>query len=90
MKAGKVGEIRGLEEIRTYPNVIQVLQRFQTGDSVTNDMVGTERQVFARIYTVAQTVKESAELLRLIHCTLTISNEFGDDMILDWYQKESK
>ena len=90
LKAGKVGEIRGLEEIRTYPNVIQVLQRFQTGDSVTNDMVGTERQVFARIYTVAQTVKESAELLRLIHCTLTISNEFGDDMILDWYQKESK
>lgn len=87
LKAGKVGAINGMEAVRSHPNVIQVLQRFQAGDSVTTDMVGTERQVFARIYTVARTPAESAELLRLISRTLSVKDELGEDMVLDWYQK---
>ena len=89
LKAGKVGTISGMDAIRSHPNVIQVLQRFQTGDSVTSDMIGTERQVFARIYTVARTPTESAELLRFINRTLSVNDELGEGMILDWYQKES-
>lgn len=88
LKAGKVGAISGMDAISSHPNVIQVLQRFQVGDSVTSDMVGTERQVFARIYTVAQTPGESAELLKYINCTLSVKDEMSENMVLDWYQKE--
>jgi hypothetical protein len=52
-------------------------------------MVGTERQVFARIYTVARTLDESAELLRFINDTLLIADESGENMVLDRYEKES-
>lgn len=89
LKTGNVASIRGMDEVRSHPNVIQVLQRFQTGDSVTSDMIGTERQVFARIYTVARTPTESAELLRFIERTLSVNDELGENMVLDWYQKES-
>ena len=89
LKAGKVGSIGGMESLRSHPNVIQVLQRFQTGDSVTSDMVGNERQVFARIYTVARTSAESADLLRFINRTLSVNDEFGENMVLDWYKMES-
>lgn len=89
LRAGTVGEINGMEAIRSQPNVIQILQRFQVGDSVTPNMVGTERQVFARIYTVARTSDESAELLRFINDTLLIADESGENMVLDRYEKES-
>lgn len=89
LKAGKIGAISGTDALRSHPNVIQVLQRFQTGDSVTSDMVGTERQVFARIYTVARTATESAGVLQFINRTLSVSDEMGESMVLDWYQKES-
>ena len=88
LKAGKVATIDGMDAVRSHPNVIQVLQRFQTGDSVTSEMVGTERQVFARIYTVARTHRESAELLKYINCTLSVKDEMSENMVLDWYQKE--
>jgi glycosyltransferase involved in cell wall biosynthesis/biotin carboxylase len=88
LKAGKVSAISGLEAIRSHPNVIQVLQRFKVGESVTDDMIGTERQVFARIYTVAHTSRESAELLKFINNTLSIKDERGANMVLDRYEKE--
>jgi glycosyltransferase involved in cell wall biosynthesis/biotin carboxylase len=88
LKVGKVSAISGLDAIRSHLNVIQVLQRFQIGDSVTSDMIGTERQVFARIYTVAKTSRESVELLKFINSTLSIKDEQGEDLVLDWYEKE--
>jgi biotin carboxylase len=88
LKTGDVKFISGIEQIRSHRNVIQVLQRFEVGDSVTSDMVGTERQVFARIYTVASTPAESSDLLNFISRTLLIEDESGENMILDWYQRE--
>lgn len=88
LKTGKIGTISGMDAIRSHPNVIQVLLRFQTGDSVTSEMVGTERQVFARIYTVARTPGESAELMKYIHHTLSVKDEMSENMVLDWYRKE--
>jgi hypothetical protein len=88
LKVGKVGAILGLEAICSHPNVIEVLQRFQIGDSVTSDMVGTERQVFARIYTVAKTSEESAKLIKFINSTLLIKDQQGKNLVLDWYEKE--
>lgn len=89
LRSGTVGAISGMDVLLSHSNVIQILQRFQVGDSVTIDMVGTERQVFARIYTVAQSFEESVELLNLLRNTLSVNDEFGENMVLDWYQKES-
>lgn len=87
LKAGRVGTVAGMDAIRSHPQVIEVLQRFQTGDVVGADMVGTERQVFARIYTTAKTPQASEEVLRFIHQTVVVQDENGVDMVLDRYQK---
>ena len=87
LKAGRVGTVLGMDRVRAHPQVIEVLQRFQTGDVVGADMVGTERQVFARIYTTAQTPQASEEVLRFIHDTVVVQDESGADMVLDRYQK---
>lgn len=87
LKSGQISQTRGLEAIRAHPNVIEVLQRFQIGDEVTSDMLGTERQVFARIYTSAQTAEASQKILEFIHQTLTVVDKTGADMVLDRYQK---
>jgi biotin carboxylase len=89
LKAGRISKINGVAEIQSHPNVIQVLQRFNVGDLVTKEMIGTERQVFARIYTVSKTYIESADVLRFINKILSINNESGEDMVLDSYQKEA-
>jgi biotin carboxylase len=87
LKAGQVGAVVGLDAIRAHPQVIEVLQRFQPGDWVSADMVGTERQVFARIYTTARTPDESRNVLQFIHTTLSVQDTTGADMVLDRYQK---
>ena len=85
LRAGKLSQIVGLDAVKNHPNVIQVLQRFQAGDSVTEAMLGTERQVFARIYTVATSKQESAAVVQFIADRLSILDEAGDSMILDSY-----
>ena len=88
LKPGKIGAISGIDEVRSQVNVIEVLQRFHTGDLVTSDMIGTERQVFARIYTVAKTKQESIELLDFISRKLSVQDQYGENMVLDWHQKK--
>jgi hypothetical protein len=76
-----------MDAVRAHPQVIEVLQRFQPGDAVGADMVGTERQVFARIYTTATSLEDSQAVLRFIHQTVVVHDESGVDMVLDRYQK---
>jgi len=88
LKAGRLGSVNGLDGIENHPNVIQVLQRFKPGDCVTEAMLGTERQVFARIYTVAKSKQESASVTRFIEQHLSVRDDAGENMILDSYRRE--
>jgi biotin carboxylase len=47
---GEITEVRGIEDLTSDPNVIRFIQRLFIGDVVTKEMVGTEAQVFARLY----------------------------------------
>ncbi len=85
LSAGQIGNIKGLDSISSHENVIYVLQRFNKGDTVSKSMLGTERQVFARIFTVSNSQQESAETIRYIYNHLKVLNRHGEDMILDVY-----
>lgn len=88
LRQGKIGKIRGLEELHNDPNVIFVMQRFQEGEFVTNAMIGTERQVLARIYVVCDSKEQYKEKIRQIECELDIRDEFNDDMVLTLFDPE--
>lgn len=82
-KPGRIGKILGLEEIRKEPSVIKIVQRFDIGDTVTEEMIGTERQVFARIYIVENTVQEFRSLYKRILKSVRVLDTVGDFMLLD-------
>jgi biotin carboxylase len=84
LKAGKIASIEGLEKIKNHKNVIFVVERFKEGDEVASAMVGTERQVLYRIYTVTDSVAETNQTILDIQNILDVRDESGNDMVLEW------
>jgi len=81
---GKIGSIKGLDDLKSDKKIANVLDRFKTGDVVTPDMLGTERQVFARIYIEGNSTPELNQKIDEIKNNLIIHDEQGKDMILYW------
>ncbi|WP_299522679.1 carbamoyl-phosphate-synthetase [Winogradskyella sp.] len=84
LNAGKIASIKGLEELKNHKNVIFVVERFKEGDVVEPAMIGTERQVLYRIYTVSDSVAETNQTILDIQNILEIKDEEGQDMVLEW------
>ena len=84
LKEGEIGRIEGLEDIKSDKDVIFVLDRFKENDVVTPDMIGTERQVFSRIYIVADSIEDINKKVDEFKSLLRVTNNEGGDMILDW------
>jgi biotin carboxylase len=84
LKQGKINKISGLDEIKNDNFIIEVIQRFKIGDIVEKEMLGTERQVFARIYCVVNNKTEQMNIYEKIKQILQIENELGENMILDY------
>jgi biotin carboxylase len=84
LKSGIIRDIRGLDSIRRDPCVVFVLQRFEEGDRVATDMVGTERQVLARIYMVADSGDKLAQKVEQFKSDLSVVDSEDNDMIVDW------
>ena len=81
---GKIGNIDGLNEIKDDESVNEVIQRFYLNDIVTNDMVGNEKQVFARIYLVEDSQQLIKEKILRFQKALRITDTDGKNMIIDW------
>jgi hypothetical protein len=60
-----------------------MMQRFFEGDSITQAMLGTERQVFARIYLQHRDVSQLHQDILTIHDTLVVQNQENQSLILD-------
>lgn len=84
LKDGKIDSIQGLEEIKADEGVVFVLERFEIGDTVYPEMLGTEKQVFARIYVIADSIIEVNEKIDNFRNKLKIIDANGENMILEW------
>lgn len=84
LKDGIIGSIQGLKEIKDDDNVVFVLERFKTGDTVKEEWLGTEKQVFSRIYIVADSIQEMNNKISEIRDFLKIGDSKGNNMILSW------
>jgi biotin carboxylase len=85
LKAGTIGSIDGMDELYNEPAVAFVMRRFQSGETVTPAMVGTERQVLARVYVVADTEGELVAAIHRVNRMLQVTDTAGQDMIVDRY-----
>ncbi len=86
LKGGTVGSIEGLETVKNDNNVVYVLERFKEGDVVPPEWLGTEKQVYSRIYVTADSISEINAKITDIKNALTIKDMEGNDMVLEWLQ----
>ena len=59
-------------------------EALKVGEIVETEMLGTERQVFARIYCVVNNKMEQENIYEIIKKSLHIFDENGENMILDY------
>nr|MBQ6739710.1 hypothetical protein [Synergistaceae bacterium] len=82
VKEGRIGEVCGLDLLDSDKRVITIVQRLHEGDLVPNDWIGTEKQVFARLYLCADSKDQLAESLLHYMDTVRVFDEHGKDMLL--------
>jgi len=85
---GKITSIQGLTEIIELPSVIDIVQRYNVGETVYEEMIGTEQQVFARIYLQADTRQAVEHDVNKLSDLLRIKNEANQCLILDIFRYE--
>jgi biotin carboxylase len=85
LKEGEICRINGLEQIEKQQNVFQIIQRLYVGEKVSKEMIGTERQVFARFYMVADSKFELRNTIVFIQENLKVYNSKNRNMILEIY-----
>jgi len=83
LKEGEIGCIIGLERIEKQQKVFQIIQRLFVGEKVSKEMIGTERQVFARFYMVADSKFELRNTIEFVQENLKVYDNRNRDMILE-------
>ncbi|MBR2461039.1 MAG: hypothetical protein IKB34_07405 [Clostridia bacterium] len=80
LRAGRIAEIRGLDKVKSHPNVIDLLQYYREGDTVSRQAIGTLSQHFARISVIAESQAEVISAVDELQSALSILDEDGNEM----------
>ena len=85
LKKGVIKKVEGISLIKKFKSVIKIAQRFSEGEKITENMIGTERQVFCRIYININNnnLNELYDEIKKIKQIIKITNESGDNLIVD-------
>lgn len=84
LKSGKINKIDGLQEIEKKKGFVKIKQRLFVGDHITKNMVGNEKQVFARIYVKGRTRKILKKIVEEISQSVSVRSEYNENMVLDY------
>jgi biotin carboxylase len=82
LKKGKIKSITGIEQYKNDPAVVEMLQRFYVNDEITEEMLGTEAQVFIRIYVVVNSKVERKLKIDEIQTNIKVLNTNYENMLL--------
>lgn len=88
LRPGKIRQIIGLDRIRGDASVFRVVTRFREGDVVLPEFVGTEGQVFARVYVACDTFEQLYQKVDELQKCLCILDEDGQSMLLPGFKSE--
>ncbi|RHV92935.1 ATP-grasp domain-containing protein [Culturomica massiliensis] len=81
-KPGVIGEIKGVEQIRTLPGVIDLIFTYLAGEEIPQKAVGTLAQVILRVFIVSETKKQLKQTMDEVHRSIEIHSTTGEDMLL--------
>lgn len=80
LQAGRIGQIEGVEAVKSHPAIINFTQFLDIGDEVTQ--VGTLKQTFARLHLLCDTRAELREAITEVQALLKVKNADGENMLL--------
>ena len=81
-KPGKIAELRGIEEVRAMPQVIDVYVAHPAGDEITEKMKGLLAQITVRVLGKADSIDEMKQLIADINSTIRIISTEGEELQL--------
>lgn len=79
-KPGQVKKLEGLEELKKIRGIFVILQRFQIGDIIPEQI--SMRQIAFYILIVAENANKMRELISTINKTLHVYNELGEELLI--------
>lgn len=85
LKKGIINKIYNLDKIKKHKCFLDIIQRFKLKDKIKSSFIGTEKQVFARIYLASKKKTELINAINYIHKKLKILDNNNNDLILDKY-----
>lgn len=89
LKEGEISSLEGFDILDNNPNIIHVVTRLKVGDIITKDIIGTEKQVFCRIYIVANSKNELKNILFNLQSKLRVISSKNENMVLNGFDIES-
>lgn len=79
---GEIAKIEGLENIDEDERVVAIISRFNVGDTVFEEWIGTEKQVLTRLYLVCDTQEELAAAIKEYQQKVRVYDKAGNNMLL--------
>jgi hypothetical protein len=88
LNAGTISSIEGMEDLKSDKEIIHIVQRMAEGDKVTPEMLGRERQVFARIYIVCNNKEAYKKKIHELQSQIKIYDAGGQNMDLKGFNPD--
>lgn len=88
LNVGTINKIEGLNLIHNNPNVLDFVQYYVPGDTITQENIGTLAQLFARIKIIAESREHFSEIVNQIQNDLKITDIMNKDLIYRYFDIE--
>lgn len=82
LRVGKISEIQGINKVNAFPEVGDITQYWNIGDTIRPEHMGTLDQLFARIPIVAKGKERLTEIILSIKTSLSVLDTDGKEMII--------
>lgn len=88
LKEGMINRIEGFDKIEKDSSIFYILRRLFEGDEISEDMVGTESQVMARIYICCKTKQELKNKISEVYNTIKIFDKNNNNQLINGFKYE--
>ena len=83
VKPGIIGEIHGLDKVRSIHGVLDAVEAHVEGDEIPVSSKGTLDQVVLRVFGTADTKDELVRIMNEVHSIFRVYDSDGNNMLLD-------
>lgn len=85
---GKIAELKGVEDVKAFPEVIDAVIAHYPGETITEDMKGLLAQITVRVLGTVDSEQQLYDVMRRIENTISIVSDDGKELMLAGIEHE--